>query len=326
MEPSEEIREAMLEMTRAVMEPDSAAWGRLWSRRGGVISLGSDPREVSEGYEAIVALAEVQGQERGRVTFRTAVLEGFQEGSVGWGVQSGDFEYEGGVYAFRLTGVFHLERREWKLVHSHRSFGVKNEEFPGVHMTTTLDSVAEAVQHERPSLSRATAPNGTVTILFTDIEGSTGLTEELGDREWMQVLHVHNSIVRDHTAAHAGVTVKSQGDGFMLAFPSAHDGVRCAIGIQRAMDELEIAGRRLRVRIGVHTGETIREADDFFGKAVIIAARIASEARGSEILVSALVKELVESSREFGFEGPTPVELRGVRAVHDLYAVRWRDA
>jgi class 3 adenylate cyclase len=325
MEPSEEIRELMLEVARAVAEADDATWRRLWSSRSGVISLGSDPREWSEGFEAIVSLAEIQKNERGRAIFRGGDIAAFQEGSVGWGVQSSKFEYEGGLYTFRLSAVFHLERGKWKLVHSHRSFGVKNEDIPGVHMTTTLDTVAEAVERERPNLSRAAAPNGTVTILFTDIEGSTRMTERLGDRAWMAVLHEHNTIVREQAAFHSGFEVKSQGDGFMLAFASARNAVQCSIGIQQALAHQEITGDPLRVRIGVHTGEAIREADDFYGKAVILAARIAAEARGSEILVSSLVRELIESSGEFGIEGPSRVELRGLRGVHDLYVVRWRD-
>jgi class 3 adenylate cyclase len=93
----------------------------------------------------------------------------------------------------------------------------------------------------------------------------------------------------------------------MLAFASARDALRCAIGIQRALTGRGPDGHALRVRIGLHTGEPIREADDFYGKVVILAARIASEARGSEILVSSMVRDLTESS-EFAF---TPADGRG---------------
>jgi class 3 adenylate cyclase len=80
----------------------------------------------------------------------------------------------------------------------------------------------------------------------------------------------------------------------------------------------------LRVRIGLHTGEPVREADDFYGKAVILAARIAAEARGSEILVSSLVRELTQSAGEFSFEDPTDVELKGLSGMYRLSAVRWQ--
>lgn len=187
-----------------------------------------------------------------------------------------------------------------------------------------LDRMAADAGRDRPDLTAATAPNGTVTLLFSDIEGSTQLTEALGDREWMNLLREHNQLVRTQLAAHHGFEVKAQGDGFMFAFASARDALNCAIGIQRALTERE-GGPELRVRIGLHTGETIKEADDFFGKAVVLAARIAGEARGSEILASSLVRELVEHTGEFSFEDPTDTELKGLSGMYRLSPVRWRE-
>src|SRR5919106_1283423 len=188
-----------------------------------------------------------------------------------------------------------------------------------------MESIAKDVERTRPDLSGAVAPNGTVTVLFTDIEGSTQLTEDLGDREWMEVLRKHNEIVREQLALHSGFEVKSQGDGFMLAFSSARDALRCARGFQRAVAESDSNGHRLRVRMGLHTGEPIREADDFYGKAVIQAARIAAEARGSEILVSSLVRDLTESSGEYVFATPRDVELKGLSGTHRVAPVLWQD-
>jgi class 3 adenylate cyclase len=188
-----------------------------------------------------------------------------------------------------------------------------------------MESIAKDVERARPDLSGAVAPNGTVTVLFTDIEGSTQLTEQLGDREWMEVLHEHTQIVRAELERHSGFEVKSQGDGFMLAFSSARDALRCARGIQRAVAERETNGPRLRVRMGLHTGEPIKEADDFYGKAVIQAARIAADARGSEILVSSLVRDLTESSGEFAFATPRDVVLKGLSGTHRVSPVLWQD-
>jgi class 3 adenylate cyclase len=187
-----------------------------------------------------------------------------------------------------------------------------------------IERIATDVGRARPDLTSATAPNGTTTILFTDIEGSTHLTERLGDDAWIGVLREHNEIVRAQAAAHSGFEVKSQGDGFMLAFASARDAIRCAVGIQLAMADRDPAAEQLRVRIGLHTGEPVREADDFYGKAVILASRIAAEARGSEILVSSLVRDLTGSSGEFSFEAPTDAELKGLSGMYQLSAVRWR--
>jgi class 3 adenylate cyclase len=197
---------------------------------------------------------------------------------------------------------------------------------PAVQGFRELDLVgriAADVGRSRPDLSRAVSPDGTVTVLFTDIEGSTQLTEALGDAEWIRVLRGHNALVRDQVAAHSGIEVKSQGDGFMLAFASAEDALRCAIEIQRALVEAPSDGHRLRVRIGLHIGEPIREEDDFFGKDVVLAARIAAEARGGEILASRLVRELTEGSG-FSFTDPTDVELKGLSGMHSLSAVHWQ--
>jgi class 3 adenylate cyclase len=201
------------------------------------------------------------------------------------------------------------------------------EQGPAIQGFRELDLVgriAADVGRSRPDLSRAVSSDGAVTVLFTDIEGSTQLTEALGDAEWIPVLRAHNAIVRNQVVAHSGIEVKSQGDGFMLAFASPEDALGCAIGIQRALVQSLSDGHRLRVRIGLHTGEPIREEDDFYGKDVVLAARIAAEARGGEILVSRLVRELTEGSGLFSFTDPTDVELKGLSGMHSLSAVRWQ--
>lgn len=195
-----------------------------------------------------------------------------------------------------------------------------------------LEQVAVAVQQERPDLTADTVPDntlpdGTVTILFSDIEDFTSLTERLGDLRAQEVLRGHNEIVRAQVAACGGHEVKSQGDSFMVSFAGARRGVRCAIGIQRAFVAWseKHPEHPLRVRIGLHTGEAIREADDLFGRSVIMAARIAAEAEGGVILVSSLLKELAESSGEFSFGPPRTTVLKGLNGEHVLYPVVWEE-
>ena len=185
--------------------------------------------------------------------------------------------------------------------------------------------VARSVERNRPDLGRATAPDGTVTIMFSDIEGSTALTDRLGDRRWMELLGVHNRIVREAVTAHGGYEVKSQGDGFMIAFASATKAVHCACAIQRALAEHRSSGadEPLHVRIGLHTGEVVREEEDFFGRNVILAARIAAKADGDEILVSGLLRELIASSGDFAFGAEQDLELKGLSGVQRVAEVRW---
>jgi class 3 adenylate cyclase/tetratricopeptide (TPR) repeat protein len=193
---------------------------------------------------------------------------------------------------------------------------------------SSIDAVASVVEEERPDLRGHTAPDGTVTILFSDIEGSTELNERLGDQSFFELLREHNEIVRDQVRVHRGFEVKSQGDGFMIAFASPRDGVECSIAIQRALAARMDAGTSepILVRMGLHTGEAIRERDDFFGRNVVLAARIAAQARGGEILVSAPVKELAEAAGDVVFGDPRELGLKGLSGTHTVHPVEWEAA
>ena len=191
--------------------------------------------------------------------------------------------------------------------------------------TTSIDAVASTVGRERPDLRSHAAPDGTVTILFTDLEGSTAMIERLGDHRAQVLLRTHNALVREQVADHGGFEVKAQGDGFMLAFASARRALLCAIAVQRALAPYNAGHPEepMRVRIGLHTGEVIHESNDFFGKNVVLAARIANQARGGEILVSALVKELTESAAGVHFGGGRTVRLKGLAGPRTVYDVSW---
>lgn len=230
------------------------------------------------------------------------------------------------LHGGRLTAV--LERRgdTWLIAQFHLSLPY-HEQSEGESWPTAIDAVAASVQAERPDLRSHSAPDGTVTILFSDIEGSTEMTERLGDLKWLDVLRAHNAIVREQVADHGGFEVKSEGDGFMLAFQSARRGVQCAIAMQRAFARHgETAAEPFRVRMGLHTGEVIKEANDFFGRHVILASRIANEAHGGQILVSSLLKELTESAGDIRFADGRELELKGLAGVHRVFEVVWVSA
>lgn len=186
---------------------------------------------------------------------------------------------------------------------------------------TSIDRVADSVHASPPQLRReAISPDGTVTIMFSDIEGSTALADRLGDKRFMDVLHEHNAIIREHVRSHDGYEVKSEGDGFMVAFQSARRAIDCAVEIQYALEARnEIAEERVRVRMGLHSGEVIKEGEDFFGRNVILAARVAAQAKGGEILVSSVLKALVESAGDLRFDEPRSAELKGLVGTHQMY-------
>lgn len=197
----------------------------------------------------------------------------------------------------------------------------------GIDVTTSIDEMVSELEHERPDMRAHAAPDGTVAILFSDIEDSTILTERLGDEQWLQVLREHNAIFREQVARHDGYEVKSQGDGFMLAFPDPCEALECAIDVQRAFAERERDGdgETLRVRIGLHTGEVISEEGDYFGKNVILAARIAAQAVGGEILVSEELREAASSGEGDGlrFDGGRELELKGLAGSHRVFRAEW---
>ncbi len=188
---------------------------------------------------------------------------------------------------------------------------------------TSIDSVARAVEIERPEISVHPAPDGTVTLMFSDIEDSTVLTERLGDQAWQELLRKHNALIREQIGVYDGYEVKTMGDGFMVAFQSARKGLDCAIAIQRAFDGHNAAdGEHVKVRIGLHAGEAIKDGDDFYGKNVIMASRVAGKAAGGEILVSSLLHALVESNVAAAtFAESREVELKGLSGTHTVYAV-----
>jgi len=168
------------------------------------------------------------------------------------------------------------------------------------------------------------------TVLFTDVEGSTALTQRLGDAKAREVLREHERMVREALRSHGGAEVKTMGDGFMASFTSATGALECAIAMQRAFAEHnESAPEPIKVRIGLNAGEPIAEDDpdgraDLFGTAVNLAARIAGEAEGGEVLASDVVRQLVAGKR-FLFADRGETALRGFEDSVRLYEVRWRE-
>ncbi len=165
----------------------------------------------------------------------------------------------------------------------------------------------------------------TATIMFTDIVGSSAMMERLGDRGGRLVLSAHEEIIRSNTAAHNGTEVKSLGDGFMLIFPSVRRGVQCAIAVQKALIEhnRNQTEARILVRIGLSVGEPIREDEDMYGTSVIRASRIASMAKGGQVLVCHIAYTLASTSGDFEFRPVGVTQLKGIEGKHPLFEVVW---
>src|SRR6188474_350204 len=132
-------------------------------------------------------------------------------------------------------------------------------------------------------------PGGTVTFMFTDIEGSTRLLQELGDKRYAAALEEHRRAVRAAVEAHAGVEVDTQGDAFFFAFPTAPGALAAAAALTEAL-----APGPIHVRVGLHTGTPLVTDEGYVGDDVHRAARIAAVGYGGQVLVSASTAQLVE--------------------------------
>jgi len=320
VEPSEEIRRVIERWTRAIAEGDAECLERL-SVHPGALIVGTDPAEWWRGRETRADWGRQIEDVRGVFSVRADEIDAWEEGSVGWAAVKETVSVEGRTLEARATYVLRLEHGDWKVVQAHWSLPQAKIEAFGRSLTATIEELEKIVQRDQPDLSATLDAEGTVPIVFTDIVESTVLLGRLGDHVWLDLLRRHNAIIEQATAAHGGTVVETQGDGSMLAFPSARRAVACAQAIQGAVGRaFADVSPPIAVRIGVHTGDALHEGDHFFGTTVHYAARVASQALGGEVLVSNVVHDLV-AGPGIDFHESREVELKGLNGLHQLHAV-----
>jgi adenylate cyclase len=212
-----------------------------------------------------------------------------------------------------ITGGREAVKTVWETANLIRKQGF------GAAVRSSIEELADWAEVERPDLARLTR-DGNVVILFSDIEESTALNERMGDRAWVRLLERHDKLVRKLVDEHSGHVVKSQGDGFMVAFAQPEQAVGCGVAVQRAFagQARRMSPNTIRVRIGIHMGKSVRRGDDLFGRNVAMAARVAAQADGGEVLISEPVRDAV-GDVEVGL--PREVELKGFGGTHRLYPV-----
>lgn len=242
-------------------------------------------------------------------------LEAFERDGVGWWAANVTVaRTDGEPMTFRSTGVAFIEAGVWRAAQMHTSIGIPNAASFGYEIRSGLadlvDSLDEATSESVVSVSQS----GTVTLMFTDIEDSTVISESIGDPAWSKLIAEHFDELHAIVARSGGTVIKTLGDGAMIAFGSVRDALGAAVGIQRAM-----ATSHLRLRVGLHTGDAMRSSGDYAGIAVNKAARIASAARGGEILTSSVTAEL--AGNEFRFGSERVGELKGLSGTHRLIPV-----
>ncbi len=201
------------------------------------------------------------------------------------------------------------------------------EQGVGGMLLSSLDDFVRWSADQHSEIAQVAAEDGTVTIFFSDIEGSTALNSDLGDERWVKVLEAHDQLVDAYVEKYRGLVVKTQGDGHMVVFSTPELAVNAALDIQRALGANWNRSRHLRrtpirVRIGLHTGTAIERGGDYFGRNVALAARIAAQAQGGEILVS---EEIAAALDEWYLFTPAEsVELKGFEGEHELWHVEGR--
>ena len=186
------------------------------------------------------------------------------------------------------------------------------------HQALLLDFLAG---DEATDEAAAASAADLVTIMFTDIEGSTALTQRLGDEGAQVLLHEHNDLVRAAISERGGREVKHTGDGIMASFPLVSSALECAETIQRELTAREGA---VRVRIGLNAGEPIAEDGDLFGTAVQLAARICDRGEPGQILASDVVR-LLAAGKAHVFTDAGSATMKGFDAPIPLHEVHWAE-
>jgi adenylate cyclase len=197
-----------------------------------------------------------------------------------------------------------------------------------VGRTTLAFNDASARRRGATTITDMSGATGTVTLLFTDLVGSTELMDRLGDDASERLRREHFAILREAADGHGGRQVKNLGDGLMLAFPSALGAVASAVTMQRrvAAYKDEHTGQEMGLRIGLNAGEVISVEDDYFGAPVVVAKRLCDRADAAQILLSDVVRSLVGNWGEHRFGSLGAVQLKGFTDPVMVFELEWRDA
>jgi class 3 adenylate cyclase len=185
---------------------------------------------------------------------------------------------------------------------------------------------ASAERRGATTISDERRPTGTVTLLFTDLVGSTELMDQLGDEAGDRLLREHFAHLREAARAHGGQEVKSLGDGLMLAFSSSLSALACAVRMQRriAPSVGEAGAEAVGLRIGLNAGEAISAEGDYFGRPVVVAKRLCDRAGRGQILVSDVVRSLVGNRAEYPFVALGALQLKGFTEPVTAFGLDWR--
>jgi adenylate cyclase len=315
--PSPEI-ESVVRRTMHAYHDGSDALDNLMSADPSFRVLGFDREEYWRSKAEFVNVRVAQTHEAPDTELHVDLVEAFQDGEFGWAILFSTFITPQAETPLRHTAVLRLEAGVWRVIQWHNSTPVTNLVVYGVDLTKTLDDLVDSVLDDRSRLPDASATEGTMTLVFTDIVNSTPFAEAVGDGVWAETVADHEAAIRQATCAEGGTVVKFLGDGSMLAFESARAAVRTAIAIQ-----VGTASAAFAVRIGIHSGEVMRTENDLLGLTVNKAARVASAASEGQIMISSTTRDLIGSMEGATTGESVAVALKGISGIHHIVPVSW---
>jgi class 3 adenylate cyclase len=175
----------------------------------------------------------------------------------------------------------------------------------------------------RPTKPASSTPGRQwVAVMFTDLVGSTGLAESLGDTTWHEMLASHRQLVRRCVDDHSGTEVSTQGDGFLVRFETPDAAVACAMSLQRSMADTRIGGAFVpELRVGIHAGEAVADDNDLVGRVINLAARVTDSAEPGEIIITEPVADHLSPGVALVDRGLKP--LKGFAQPRHLLSVVW---
>ena len=305
----------------ATISGDGRTVRNLLSRELHAQYCGSSRDETISGHELQDGI-EAHIGEIGNIVIEDAEIttSAYESGSAGWGNSQCGLRHRdtGNTVFWRVSIFFQLEDGIWKAHHVHSSFASDDHKVMGIDHTAFNDLVNAA-----RDLDLRIGRSGSATVMFTDIVGSSALAEALGDARWTEAVSAHVAQLTGAIEDEGGRMIKSLGDGTMSTFSGAGAAMRAAQAIQRSL-AAQSKEPRLRVRIGLHTGDVIEAGDDFFGTVVNKAARVAATAPPGEILVSDATRVMVGGAVEFAFGDSAEVQLKGLEGSHVVHGLSWQ--
>ena len=202
-----------------------------------------------------------------------------------------------------------------------RSGGDAMDKFLAGDDSSVADDLSKAMGNWSKPASETIPKDAPITVLFTDIVGSTAMTQGRGDEGAQAIVRVHNQVVRDALRQHSGIEVKHTGDGIMARFATTSNAVESALTMQRALQAHNMSNTDLpvNVRIGINAGEPIQEEEDLFGTTVQLAARICDKSSPGKVMTSNVVRELC-AGKNMRFDDCGQFQLKGIEGPVTLYS------